>query len=250
MSGEVSLPPPFDPFLSLRCGKTPPHWGSCLLSQRCPQTGPGHHSTWRLGTGDQPLTQATAEDRVGQVWSANFLPCAPAQVAAWPCPSELFCGWPRAMLAGAGARGRGGVLTLGLPPSCPSPRPCSCSFSSNRNLSCPAQPSACQSCWGRGGRARWPVPGLTALRFPAEGVIPRHSGAHTGSLLREKRHEHNRPTVEATRLLGCAGGRTRWSRAVGGARAVTRHPGEKRLKPATSLLCPTPPQEDYRCFLL
>lgn len=144
----------------------------------------------------------------------------------------------------------GAVLTLGLPPSCPSPRPCSYSFSSNRNLSCPAQPSACQSCWGRGGRAHWPVPGLTALRFPAEGVIPRHSGVHTGSLLREKRREHNRPTVEATRLLGCAGGRTRWSRAVGGARAVTRHPGEKRLKPATSLLCPTPPQEDYRCFLL
>lgn len=121
MSGEVSLPPPFDPFLSLRCGKTPPHWGGCLLSQRCPQTGPGHHSTWRLGTADQPLTQATAEDRVGQVWSANFLPCAPAQVAAWPCPSELFCGWPRAMLTGAGARGEGGVLTLGLPPTYPNP---------------------------------------------------------------------------------------------------------------------------------
>lgn len=105
MSGEVSLPLPFDPFRSLRCGKTPPHWGGCLLSQRCPQTGPGHHSTWRLGTGDQPLTQATGEDQVGQVWSANFLPCAPAQVAAWLCPSELFCGWPRAMLAGAGGGG-------------------------------------------------------------------------------------------------------------------------------------------------
>lgn len=124
MSGEVSLPPPFDPFLSLRCGKTPPHWGSCLLSQRCPQTGPGHHSTWCLGTGDQPLTQATAEDQVGQVWSANFLPCAPAQVAAWPCPSELFCRWPRAMLAGAGARGRGGGgAHAGPAPLLPQPAP-------------------------------------------------------------------------------------------------------------------------------
>lgn len=149
-----------------------------------------------------------------------------------------------------GSAGGGGGAHAGPAPHLPQPGRCSRSFSSNRNLSCPAQPSACQSCWGRGGRARWPVPGLTALRFPAEGVIPRHSSVHTGSLLREKRREHNRPTVEATRLLGCAGGRTRWSRAVGGARAVTRHPGEKRLKPATSLLCPTPPQEDYRCFLL
>lgn len=74
----------------------------------------------------------------------------------------------------------GGVLTLGLPPSCRSPRPCSCSFSSNPNLSCPAQPSACQSCWDRGGRARWPVPGLTALRFSFQKAKNRTApGPHT-----------------------------------------------------------------------
>lgn len=193
----------------------------------------------------------------GRTGDGSQLAALPLSPRVWPPPGplpvlELLAGGPLLQVTQVPA-----PQTLGAPAQLTWSVTGSCTA-----VTCPGKAAVCEL-GGEGlkcKRSTAAIPGLAALRLLAEGSVPRtrccrprHSSVHTGSLLREKRCEHNRPIVEVTRgsytsaqMCGQAD-EPRSSRAV---RASPGPPwsharfGEKLLKPASSLLCLTRQQED------